>query len=140
MDTTTETRTIRHGEREYVVQPFSYELQAKYTAWLKQEARSEVRRQRPFYQSDVEYREDVSVWQQDCAAHAYDFKSAAWYKSLGSDAGAKQALLLCLQKADPTVTTDEVDALYAAAKPECERVMDWAINGPFGPSPTPAPS
>lgn len=80
----------------------TFKHRGMFEAYLERRAWEVVQRSKS-YCTPIEYRENVSIWERDCAAGDYDYGSQAYAKALNSYHGRCHMLLLTLRELNPEV-------------------------------------
>lgn len=116
--------------------PFTYEIQALYSAWLKKRAVMGVKEQRA-YLSDEEYNAKMDKVDQNIAAGVYGFGGEVCVKSSQSMDGLKELLYITLHKNHPDVDRAFIDRLFMDKLIQAEALaaIQRANSDPLSPRP-----
>ncbi len=102
---------IEFEGKTYTMAPLTYELQAKYVAWLKKRAVMSIKEQRE-YLTDEEYKEKMDNVDRNMAAGVYGFGGKVCVDSVRSMDGLKELVRLTLAKNYPEVNHEFIDRLF----------------------------
>lgn len=129
---------IEFEGRTYRMAPLTFELQAKYVAWLKRQAVEAVRQQRS-YLTDEEYEKKMDRVDRNIAAGVYAFGSPLCVESSKNLDGMKEIVRLTLAKNHPEVNHEFVDRLLEKQMEEAARAVKRANSDPLPETPTENP-
>lgn len=116
--------------------PFTYEIQALFSAWLKKRAVMGVKEQRS-YLTDEEYAAKMDKVDQNIAGGVYGFGGEVCVKASQSMDGLKELLYITLHKTHPEVDRDFVERLFndKLMNAEAMRAIQRANSDPLSPRP-----
>lgn len=127
---------IEFEGKQWRMASLTYELQAKFVAWLKRRAVDAVREQKSYLDPD-EYAAKMDKVDQNIAAGVYGFGGEVCVKSSKSIDGLKELVRIALAKNHPEVNHEFVDRLFETKIDEAARVVKRANSGPLPPTPPP---
>jgi hypothetical protein len=86
----------------------SFACEAAYRDYMEKEALAAIRRNT---MGAAEYKLQAAVWQEQCAAHAYDWEQPAWNLSMGSRINRARWFWLVFNQAGPDGKAPVVEAV-----------------------------
>lgn len=126
---------IEFEGRTYRMAPLTFELQAKYVAWLKRQAVEAIRQQRS-YLTEEEYDKKMDRVDRNIAAGVYGFGSDLCIQSVKGPDGLKELVRLTLGKNHPEVDHEFVDRLFETKVKEAAAALQRANADPLPETPT----
>jgi hypothetical protein len=97
--------------KSYRVHPVTGDMELHFTNWLEHRAWEKIEREK--FRRASSYELNMTVWQKMVAADQFDWTSDVARDSRNSEAGKKELLFHMLAKADPTITRQLIDRIFA---------------------------
>lgn len=112
------TEKIEWRDKTLILARPSFASESAYRCWMQDEALDAIRISASGTRSNgrppispAEYKVQASAWQQDCAAHAYDWQQPAWNLSMGSRVCRARWFWLIFNQAGPDGKAPIVEAI-----------------------------
>lgn len=121
---------IEFEGRQWTMAPLTYELQAKYSAFLLKRAVSGVKMQKE-YLTQEEFDNKMDQIDRNWTAGVYSPGSKVCSESAKSLDGLKELVRICLFKNHPEVNHEFVDRLFTEKQAEAARTLNQLNSDPL---------